>query len=53
MKNILMTEKRFESGELYRKDSKVADSLKFKTPKGKLFMVEVVPDILFSRSRAW
>jgi carboxyl-terminal processing protease len=37
------SEKRFDSGELYEKDSiKVADSLKFKTPKGKLFMVEVV-----------
>jgi carboxyl-terminal processing protease len=44
MKNILMSQKSvLMSGELYEKDSiKVADSLKFKTPKGKLFMVEVV-----------
>jgi hypothetical protein len=50
------SEKRFDSGELYEKDSiKVADSLKFKTPKGKLFMVEVVLFQIFfsSRSRAW
>jgi hypothetical protein len=50
MKNILMSEKRFESGELYEKDSiKVADSLKFKTPKGKnCLWWRWYPDILFS-----
>jgi hypothetical protein len=36
---------------LYEKDSiKVADSLKFKTPKGKLFMVEVVLFQIFCSS---
>jgi carboxyl-terminal processing protease len=46
------SEKRFDSGELYEKDSiKVADSLKFKTPKGKLFMVEVVLFQIFCSSR--
>jgi carboxyl-terminal processing protease len=42
------SEKRFESGELYEKDSiKVADSLKFKTPKGKIVYGGggIVPDI--------
>jgi hypothetical protein len=49
MKNILMSQKSVLSGELYEKDSiKVADSLKFKTPKGKLFMVEVVLFQIFS-----
>jgi carboxyl-terminal processing protease len=41
-------EKRFESGELYEKDSiKVADSLKFKTKKGKIVYGGggIVPDI--------
>jgi carboxyl-terminal processing protease len=40
--------KRFESGELYKKDSiKVADSLKFKTPKGKIVYGGggIVPDV--------
>jgi carboxyl-terminal processing protease len=47
------SEKRFDSGELYEKDSiKVADSLKFKTPKGKLFMVEVVLFQIFCSSRS-
>jgi carboxyl-terminal processing protease len=43
------SEKRFDSGELYEKDSiKVADSLKFKTP-GKIVYGGggIVPDILF------
>jgi carboxyl-terminal processing protease len=50
MKNILMSQKRFESGELYEKDSiKVADSLKFKTPKGKIvYGGGIVPDIFCS-----
>jgi carboxyl-terminal processing protease len=42
------SEKRFDSGELYEKDSiKVADSLKFKTPKGKIVYGGggIVPDI--------
>jgi carboxyl-terminal processing protease len=42
------SEKRFENGELYEKDSiKVADSLKFKTPKGKIVYGGggIVPDI--------
>ncbi|HEU4496596.1 MAG TPA: S41 family peptidase [Flavobacterium sp.] len=41
-------EKRFESGELYRSDSiKVADTLKFKTPKGRIVYGGggIVPDI--------
>lgn len=39
---------RFESGELYKKDSiKIADTLKFKTPKGKIVYGGggIVPDI--------
>ncbi|SDZ85089.1 carboxyl-terminal processing protease [Flavobacterium gillisiae] len=42
------SEERFENGELYEKDSiKVADSLKFKTPKGKIVYGGggIVPDI--------
>ena len=42
------SERRFENGELYEKDSiKVADSLKFKTPKGKIVYGGggIVPDI--------
>jgi carboxyl-terminal processing protease len=42
------SENRFENGELYEKDSiKVADSLKFKTPKGKIVYGGggIVPDI--------
>ncbi len=42
------SESRFESGELYEKDSiKVADSLKFKTPKGKIVYGGggIVPDL--------
>jgi carboxyl-terminal processing protease len=42
------SETRFENGELYEKDSiKVADSLKFKTPKGKIVYGGggIVPDI--------
>jgi carboxyl-terminal processing protease len=42
------SESRFENGELYEKDSiKVADSLKFKTPKGKIVYGGggIVPDI--------
>jgi len=41
-------EKRFESGELYKSDSiKVADTLKFKTPKGRIVYGGggIVPDI--------
>lgn len=40
--------KRFESGELYEKDSiKIADTLKFKTPKGKIVYGGggIVPDV--------
>ncbi|WP_309640107.1 S41 family peptidase [Flavobacterium sp.] len=43
--------KRFESGELYKKDSiKIADTLKFKTPKGKIVYGGggIVPDIFVS-----
>lgn len=42
------SENRFESGELYEKDSiKVADSLKFKTPKGRIVYGGggIVPDV--------
>ena len=42
------SESRFESGELYEKDSiKIADSLKFKTPKGKIVYGGggIVPDL--------
>ena len=42
------SESRFESGELYEKDSiKIADSLKFKTPKGKIVYGGggIVPDV--------
>jgi hypothetical protein len=43
MKNILMSQKSVLIVVNYReRQQKVADSLKFKTPKGKLFMVEVV-----------
>jgi carboxyl-terminal processing protease len=52
MKNILMSQKRrFDSGELI----KVADSLKFKTPKGKIVYGGggIVPDIFVPLSRAW
>jgi carboxyl-terminal processing protease len=43
MKNILMSQKSVLIVVNYEKDSiKVADSLKFKTPKGKLFMVVVL-----------
>jgi len=41
-------EKRFESGELYSKDSiKIADTIKFKTPKGKIVYGGggIVPDV--------
>ena len=41
-------DKRFESGELYKKDSiRIADTLKFKTPKGKIVYGGggIVPDI--------
>ncbi len=41
-------DKRFENGELYKKDSiKIADTLKFKTPKGKIVYGGggIVPDI--------
>lgn len=40
--------KRFENGELYKKDSiKIADTLKFKTPKGKIVYGGggIVPDV--------
>ena len=43
--------KRFQSGELYEKDSiKVADSLQFKTPKGKMVYGGggIVPDVFVS-----
>jgi carboxyl-terminal processing protease len=43
--------KRFESGELYERDSiKVADSLQFKTPKGKMVYGGggIVPDVFVS-----
>jgi carboxyl-terminal processing protease len=42
---------RFQSGELYEKDSiKVADTLKFKTPKGKMVYGGggIVPDVFIS-----
>jgi carboxyl-terminal processing protease len=42
------SESRYESGELYEKDSiKIADSLKFKTPKGKIVYGGggIVPDL--------
>ncbi|OYU81454.1 MAG: peptidase S41 [Flavobacterium sp. BFFFF1] len=41
-------DRRFESGELYKKDSiKIADTLKFKTPKGKIVYGGggIVPDV--------
>jgi hypothetical protein len=49
MKNILMSQKSALRVVNYMKDSiKVADSLKFKTPKGKLYGGGgIVPDILF------
>jgi carboxyl-terminal processing protease len=49
MKNILMRQKRFESGELYEKDSiKVADSLKSKHRRKIVHGGGgIVPDILF------
>lgn len=43
--------KRFQNGELYKKDSiKIADTLKFKTPKGKIVYGGggIVPDIFVS-----
>ena len=43
--------KRFENGELYKKDSiKIADTLKFKTPKGKIVYGGggIVPDVFVS-----
>lgn len=45
-------EKRFENGELYKKDSiKINDSLKFKTPKGRIVYGGggIVPDIFVPR----
>lgn len=45
------SDSRFKSGELYEKDSiKVADSLKFKTPKGKIVYGGggIVPDVFVS-----
>jgi carboxyl-terminal processing protease len=49
------SEARFASGELYEKDSiKVTDSLKFKTPKGKIVRGGgIVPDLFIPAIRAW